>query len=187
MHKTMLAALIVAASALTIPAFAQVNLGGATQVGAGVNAGAAVPNAMHTVDQTGAQTMQTLHRADHKAKRMTHKAVDTTRATAKKSGSADVGVNANSSVSSGADSTNAGADTHAQGGASVDNVAATAFNQASRTGQSIGDQASDAAHSAVQTTGNTAGSVSNTVNQTATGQSVGADAKVNAKVATHGH
>lgn len=184
MHKTMLAALIVATSALSIPAFAQVNLGGAAQVGAGVNAGAVVPpvpNAMHTVNQTGAQATQTLHRADQRAKRMTHKAVDTTRSTVNNAGSADAGVNADSSMSAG--NTNAGANTNAHAG--VD--AGAAASQATQTGQSIGDQASDTAHSAIQTTGNTAGSLGNTVNQTATGQSVDAAAKVNAKAATHGH
>jgi len=165
MHKTMLAAFIVATSALAIPAFAQVNLGGAAHVGAGVNAGAALPNAMHAVDQTGAQTIQTLHRADHKAKRMTHKAVDTTRSTVNNSGSANAEVSANSSMSAGAGNTNAGANTDAHAGASLD----------------------DAGAAANQATDNTAGSVSNTVNRAANGQSVGADAKVNAKVATHGH
>ena len=58
MHKTMLAALIVATSALSIPAFAQVHVGGAGHVGAGVNAGA---SAVFHVQQVGLKTGITWH------------------------------------------------------------------------------------------------------------------------------
>ncbi len=185
MHKTMLAALIVGASTLSIPAFAQVNLGAAAQVGAGVNTGAVVPNTMHSVDQTGAQTTQRLHRADRNAKRMTHRAADHTRSAMDHSGNADASLRTGSSIDAGRSNTHASATTGARVDAHMHPGAAA--NQTGQTGQRMGDQASDAAHSTIQATDRTAGSVGDAVNQTTTGQSVGADAKVDASAAAHGH
>jgi hypothetical protein len=78
MHKTMLAALFASASALGIPAFAQVNLGGTAQAGVGVQ-GDAVPGALHAPDPTGARSAQILHRADHRARHLSHKTMRETR------------------------------------------------------------------------------------------------------------
>lgn len=185
MHKTMLAALIVATSALSIPAFAQVNLGGAAHLGAGVNAGAAVPSAMHTVDQTGAQATQTLRRVDHQTRHMTHKAVDKTRSTVTNNGSANAGVNAGGSAGAGAGDTHADANANVDAGAGIDT--ANTAGKVGAAGQGVGGDVRDAAHSAIQATDRTAGSVGDAIKQTATSQSVGADAKVDAKAATHGH
>lgn len=179
MHKTMLAALIVATSALSIPAFAQVHVGGVGHVGAGVNAGAAVPNAMpsamHTIDQTEAQTTRTLRHTKH----MTHKAVDQTRSTITDNGSADAGMNASGSAGAGAGGTHAGANANLDTGAGIDT--ANTAGKAGEAGQGVGGAVRDAAHSAIQSTDRTAGSVGTAVRQTATEQSVGADAKVDAK------
>jgi len=185
MHKTMLAALVVAASAFTIPAFAQVDLGGSAHVGAGVNAGAAVPSAVHAVDQTGAQATQTLRRADHQAKHITHKAVDKTRSTVTDNDSANAGVNAGGSVGAGTGDTHADANANVDAGAGIDT--ANTAGKAGAAGQGVGGEVRDAAHSAIQATDRTAGSVGDAVKQTATGQSVGANAKVDAKATTHGH
>jgi hypothetical protein len=177
MHKTMLAALIVATSALSIPAFAQVHVGGAGHVGAGVNAGAALPNAtpsaMHAVDQTDAQTTQTLRHTKH----MTHKAVDQTRSTITGNGSANAGMNASGSAGASAGDTHANANVDTGAGIDTANTA----GKAGEAGQGVGGAVRDTAHSAIQSTDRTAGSVGTAVKQTATEQSVGADAKVDAK------
>lgn len=191
MHKTMLAALIVATSALSIPAFAQVHVGGVGHVGAGVNAGAAMPgampNAMHAVDQTESQTTQTLRRTDHRTKHMTHKAVSQTRSTLTDSDSVHAGMNASGSAGAGAGDTHAGAHANVDTGAGI-NTADT-VGKAGEAGQGAGGAVRDTAHSAIQSADRTAGSVGTAVKQTATEQSVGADAKVDAKAkaSTQGH
>jgi hypothetical protein len=178
MHKTMLAALIVATSALSIPAFAQVHVGGvvggAGHVGAGVNAGTAMPSAMHTADQTIDQANQTMRRADRQTKHMTHKAVDQTRSAITDNGSTNAGMNASGSAGASTGDTHAGANVDT--GAGIDTA-----NTAGKAGQGVGGAVRDTAHSAIQATDRTAGSVGAAVKQTATEQSVGADAKVDAK------
>jgi hypothetical protein len=181
MHKTMLAALIVATSALSIPAFAQVHVGGvvggAGHVGAGVNAGAAMPSAMHTADQTIDQANQTMRRADRQTKHMTHKAVDQTRSAITDNGSANAGTNASGSAGASTGDTHAGANVDTGAGIDTANTA----GKAGEAGQGVGGAVRDTAHSAIQATDRTAGSVGTAVKQTATEQSVGADAKVDAK------
>lgn len=183
MHKTMLAALIVATSALSIPAFAQVHVGGAGNVGAGVNAGAALPSAMpsamHAVDQTDAQATQTLRRTDRRTKHMAHKAVNRTRSTLTSNGSANTGMHASGSAGAGMGNTHAGANANVDAAAGIDT--ANTVGKAGEAGQGVGGAVRDTAHSAIQTTDRTAGSVGTAVKQTATQQSVGADAKVDAK------
>jgi hypothetical protein len=181
MHKTMLAALIVATSALSIPAFAQVHVGGvvggAGHVGAGVNAGTAMPSAMHTADQTIDQANQTMRRADRQTKHMTHKAVDQTRSAITDNGSANAGMNASGSAGASTGDTHAGANVDTGAGIDTANTA----GKAGEAGQGVGGAVRDTAHSAIQATDRTAGSVGTAVKQTATEQSVGADAKVDAK------
>lgn len=183
MHKTMLAALIVATSALSVPALAQVNLGGAAQVGAGAHVGTAAPNAMHTVGQTTAQTEQTLHRTDSHVKHRTRRAVDKTRSTVNDNANTNANANANGTIGAGAGDTHANANVDA--GAGLD-TAATA-GKAGDMGQGVGGDVRDAAHSAIQSTDRSAGSVGNAVQQTATGQSVGAGVKTDASAGAHGH
>jgi hypothetical protein len=171
MHKPLLAALIVGTSALSIPAFAQVHLGGAAQVGAGVNAAAAVPGTIHAADQTGMRANQTLHRADQRARHVTHRAMDKSRP--------NVNANAAGSMNGGM----AGANVDIGAGVNATNAA----GNVGIPGQGVGDDVRGAAHSAIGAADRSAGSVGNSVRQTATGQSVGADAKVNAGAAAHGH
>ncbi len=180
MHKTMLAALIIGTSALSIPAFAQVNLGGAAQVGAGVNAGAVVPNTMHSVDQAGAQTVR---RTDRQTRRLTHKAVDKARSSG--NGNAHADVHAGGAMNAGMGNTHAGANANVDTGAGIDT--ANTAGKAGTAGQGVGGEVRDTAHSAIQSSDRSARSVGNAVKQTATGQSVGADARVDAKAAAHGH
>lgn len=92
MHKTLLATFVIGASALAIPALAQVNLGGAAQVGAGVNAGAVASNAVHTVDQTGKQTDETLQHTTHRARHVGHQTTGQARSTVGDSGNASANV-----------------------------------------------------------------------------------------------
>ncbi len=182
MHKTLLAALIVGASALSVPAFAQVNLGGDAQVGAGATTGAVVPHAMQPINQTRAQTAQTLHRADRQTKRMTHTTADRTRSAIDHNGHANAGVATGDSIDAGTGNTHTSATTGARVAAGVDAGAA-----ANQTGRRIGHQARDTTHAAMQTTDRAAGSAGDAVNQTSSGQSVDADANVRAKAAAHGH
>ncbi|MFC5436314.1 hypothetical protein ACFPME_07080 [Rhodanobacter umsongensis] len=177
MHKTILATLVIGASTLSIPAFAQVNLGGAAQVGAGVNTGAVVPHTIHSIDHAGAQATQ---RAGHKARHLTHKAVDSTRSTVNGSGRATAG----GSADAGAGHAHAGANANIDTGAGVDT--ANTAGQAGAAGHGVGGEVRDAAHSAIRATDRSAGAVGDAVRQTAAGQSVEADAKVNANAA-HGH
>jgi hypothetical protein len=179
MHKTMLAALIVGASALGIPAFAQVHPGVAAQVGAGANAAAAAPGAMRSADQAGMRAGQTLHRADQRARHVTHRTADRTGSTDNTSAHAD----AAGSMDGGMANTNAGANVDIGAGVNATNAA----GNVGIPGQGVGDDVSDTAHSAIGATDRSAGSVGHAVRQTATGQSVGADAKVDAKAAAHGH
>jgi hypothetical protein len=165
MHKTMLAALIVGASALGIPAFAQVHPGAAAQVGAGANAAAAAPGAMRSADQ--------------RARHVTHRAADRNGSTDDASAHAD----AAGSMNGGMANTNAGANVDIGAGVNATNAA----GNVGIPGQGVGDDVSDTAHSAIGATDRSAGSVGHAVRQTATGQSVGADAKVDAKAAAHGH
>ncbi|HUH30574.1 MAG TPA: hypothetical protein VLZ55_04290 [Rhodanobacter sp.] len=185
MHKTMLAALIVATSALSVPALAQVNLGGAAQVGAGARVSTATPNAMHTVGQTTAQTERTLHRTDSHVKHRTRKAVDKTRSTVNDHANANANANANGTIGAGAGDSHAGANANVDAGAGLD-TAVTA-GKAGDMGQGVGGDVRDAAHSAIQSTDRSAGSVGDAVQQTATGQSVGAGVKTDANAGAHGH
>ena len=85
MRKTLLAALVLSASVLTVPAFAQVAGGVATKADASVNAGAAVQDATKvadgatkTADQAVTKTGEAVHKAGHKAKHAGHKAAKAT-------------------------------------------------------------------------------------------------------------
>lgn len=178
MYKPLLAALIVGTSALSIPAFAQVHLGGAAQVGTGVNAAAAVPGAMHAADQTGTRANQTLHRADQRARHVTRRTVDKGRSSV-----GNANVDAAGSMNGGMANTKAGANVDIGAGVNATNAA----GNVGIPGQGVGGDVRDTAHSAIRATDRSAGSVGNAVRQTATGQSVGADAKVDAAAAAHGH
>lgn len=175
MYKPLLAALIVGTSALSIPAFAQVHLGGAAQVGAGANAAAAVPGAMHAADQTGMRANQTLHRVDQRARHVTHRTIGKARPAVD-----NANVDAAASVNGGMANTGAGANVDIGAGVS-------ATNAAGNVGLPGGVDVRDAAHSAMGASDRSAGSVGDAVRQTATGQSVGADARVRAAAAAHGH
>ncbi|HXD36644.1 MAG TPA: hypothetical protein VN624_08295 [Rhodanobacter sp.] len=186
MRKTVLSALIIGASVFTVPAFAQVNLGGAARVGAGVRVGAVAPNAMHAVGQTTAQTKRTLHRADSRTKHRARQVTGETRSTVNDHANANANTNANGAIGAGADPSHASANAKVDtAGAGLD-TAATA-GKAGDMGQGVGGDVRDTAHSAIQSTDRTAGSVGNAVRQTATGQSVGADVKANASANAHGH
>jgi len=178
MYKPLLAALIVGTSALSIPAFAQVHLGGAAQVGAGANAAAAVPGAMHAADQTGMRANQALHRVDQRARHVTHRTMGKGRSTA-----GNANVDAAGSMNGGMANTDAGANVDIGAGVNATNAA----GNVGIPGQGVGGDVRDTAHSAIRATDRSAGSVGNAVRQTATGQSVGADAKVDAAATAHGH
>ena len=178
MHKTLLAALIVGASALSLPALAQVNLGGATRVGAGVKAGADLPGAMHAADRTGMRTTRVLQRVGQRAGHVAQRTVDS-------GGSinADAGANVDGSMSGGLANTTTGTNVDIGAGVNATNAA----GNVGIPGQGVGGDVSDSAHSAILTSHRSAGSVGRAVRQTATGQSVGAGASVDAAATVHGH
>lgn len=184
MRKTLLAALIGASVFAVLPALAQVDLGAASQAGAGVSAGAsgAVNGAP---GQLGAQPGQTLERADRHAHHATRHATEHTRRTLDRHGNADVDTTASGSAGARASDQRAHADVGVRAGARVD--AGAASDQAASSTRGVGDQVSDTAHTAIDSAGRTAGSVGDATRQTATETSVGADAKVRAKADEHGH
>ena len=177
MHKTLLAALIVGASALSLPALAQVNPGGATRVGAGVKAGADLPGAMHAADRTGMRTTRVLQRVGQRAGHVAQRTMDSG------GSNADAGANVDGSMSGGLANTTTGTNVDIGAGVNATNAA----GNVSIPGQGVGGDVSDSAHSAILTSHRSAGSVGRAVRQTATGQSVGAGASVDAAATVHGH
>ncbi|MBP1475304.1 hypothetical protein J7I44_13400 [Frateuria sp. MAH-13] len=180
MRKTLLAAVMGAGVFAILPALAQVSLGGAGRVGAGVTAGAngALTGAP---GRLGTQAGQTMQRADRHARHVT----DQTRRTLDRHDRVEVDTTARGSagVRAGDQHTAANAGIHA--GAAVDTGAATA--RARGTARGVGGPVSDRAHAAVDSTQRTAGSVGEAARRTATGTSTGADAKVSGRADTHGH
>ncbi len=187
MHKTMLAALIVGASALSVPAFAQVKIGAAGQAGAHVNAGAVAQDSMRTANQVGARatdtTRDTTRMVDRKARHTTHKVVDKTQSTVNDNGKVDASVNADGSTRADAAGANGEANAHVNAGAGLD-TAATA-GKAGEAGNGVGGEVRQAAHSAIQSTDRTAGSVGDAVNGTSASGAVKAETKASGDVRGH--
>lgn len=187
MRKIVLSALVLGASVLTASAFAQVNLGGAAQVGADVHAGAAIPDAMHAAGQTTAQTEQTLHRAGSHMKHKAHKVADKTASTANDNTDTNANANANGAIGAGAGDSHASANANVDAGEGID-TAATA-GKAGDMGRGVGGDVRDAAHSAIQSTDRAAGSVGDAVKGLNASGNAGASGKAsgNANANAHGH
>ena len=182
MRKTLLAALIGASVFAVLPALAQVDLGGAGKVGAGVTAGAG--GALNGAPgRLGPPAGQTLQRADRHARHAAGRATEPSRQRLDRHGKADVDASGSTAVRAGDRRARADADLRA--GARVDAGAAT--DQAKGSARGVGNQVSDAAHTAIDSAGRTAGSVGDATRRTATESSVGADAKVRARADEHGH
>jgi hypothetical protein len=180
MRKSMLSALVLGTSVLAMPAFAQVSLGGAAQVGAGVHAGSAVPGAVHDVaGQATAQTERTLHRVGSHAKHKAHKVAGKSASTANDAADA----NASGTAGAGAGDSHANANARVDAGEGLD-TAATA-GKAGDMGHGVGGEVRDAAHSAIQSTDRAAGSVGDAVKGLNAGASGNASGNVNANA--HGH
>ena len=162
MHKTMLAAFITAAAVLSVPAFAQVHLGGAVggagQIGAGVPAGGTLPSAMHTIDQVGSHTGNTMSRVDQQTRHRTRKTINKARSAAIDNGQANASLDAHASAHASAASANGGANASADKSAGLDTAAL-----AGQAGRGVGGEVRDAAHSAIQSSDRTAGSVGDAV------------------------
>lgn len=184
MHKTLLAAVIGAGVFAALPALAQVSLGGAGQVGAGVTAGAngALTGAPARL---GTQAGQTLQRADRHARHATRRATEQTRHALDRHDRAEVDTTARGSAGVHAGDQRADANAGVRAGAAVD--AGAAADRTQNAARGVGEQVSDSAHAAIGSTQRTAGSVGDAASRTATGTSVGADAKVRAKTDAHGH
>ena len=184
MRKTLLAALIGASVFAVLPALAQVSLGGAGHVGAGVTAGANGAVGA-TAGQVGTRAGDALQRADRQTRHAADRTMERSHRTLDRHGRADADLGAQGSAAAATGDHRADANAGVRAGASVD--AGAAADHASDTARGIGGQVSDSAHTAIDSTSRTAGSVGDAVRQTATGTSVGADAKVRAKADGHGH
>jgi hypothetical protein len=184
MRKTLLAALIGASVFAVLPALAQVRLGGAGHVGAGVTAGANGAVGA-TAGQLGTRAGDTLQRADRQTRHAADRAMERSHSTLDRHARADADIDAQGSAAAGTGAHHAHANVGVRAGSGVHAGAAT--DHADGAARGIGDQVSDSAHTAIDSTGRTAGSVGDTVRRTATEGSVGADAKVRAKADGHGH
>ncbi|MDE2307394.1 MAG: hypothetical protein KGJ97_03765 [Xanthomonadaceae bacterium] len=161
MHKTMFAAFITAAAALSVPAFAQVHLGGAIggagQIGAGVPAGGTLPNAVHAVDQVGSRADDAMSRIDQQARRTTRKTIRKARSAATGDSQANASLDAHASAHAHA----AGANASAGKSGGLDTAALA--GKAGEKGRGVGGEVRNAAHSAIQSSDRTAGSVGDAV------------------------
>jgi hypothetical protein len=186
MRKTLLAAFI-GASVVALPAFAQVSLGGAGRVGAGVTAspGSTLNGAMRAPGQVGMQAGQDLRRTDRQLRHSTRQASERTRSTLDRHGRADLDTRVNGAADADAHGNRLHANAGVEANAGVDAGAAAA--RAGSTGRGVGGQVRDSAHTAIDSADRSAGSVGDAVRQTATGSSVGADANVRARADEHGH
>lgn len=178
MRKTLLA-LIVGASVFAVPAFAQVNLGGAAQVGAhagaGMPIGTPVQNTMGMAGQMGSRAGDNARGMGQHARHATRNTVNRTASAARRTTDADA--NANASAQAGDSNAHAGA------GLSTGSAAGAAGD----AGQGVGGDVRDASHSAIQSTDRSAGSVGDAAKNAADKKAVGADADVKAKGGMYGH
>ncbi|HET6805950.1 MAG TPA: hypothetical protein VFH59_10975 [Frateuria sp.] len=184
MRKTLLAAVIGAGVFAVLPALAQVSLGGAGRVGAGLTGGASGALGA-TPGQLAVRPGQTLQRADRHVRHTTRHATAQTHRTLDRHGQADVDTAARGSAGIRAGDHRADADAGVRTGASVD--AGAAADRTAATARGVGDQVSDRVHTAAGSAERTAGSVGDAARRTATGNSVGADARVRAQADEHGH
>jgi len=179
MRKTMLAVLV-ASAVLAAPAFAQVSLGGAGRVGAGVGAGLPpMPSAGQLGNQTGRQLDQTdrrLHRSVRSADQHSH-------ATLRNHGKADADLHAQGHAAAGAGDhhAQANADTHAAVGVDAE----AAADRAAATSRGAGRQANDTAHSTLARGEHEAHAAGAQAEQAAD-QPVGVDAHAGATAHSHG-
>src|SRR5690349_14440833 len=97
MHKTLLAVLIGSSVFAVLPALAQVDLGGAGRIGAGVTAGAGRA-VSRTPAQLGTHADQSLQRADRHARHGARHATEQTRRTLDRHGRADIDAAASGSA-----------------------------------------------------------------------------------------
>lgn len=185
MRKTLFAVYIAGACMLTAPAFAQVNLGGAAQVGAGVSAGVAVPPVAQTLDQAGARTGQTLHRTARHATDLTRKTADRGRAAVDAHGNTAAQVRTAGTLDAGAAGRRTSTNARVDSDASVD--AGAAGRRASETGHAVSHRARRNARSAARSGEHAARRSGKMVSHATSGPSVEADARVNADVDAHGH
>lgn len=180
MRKTMLA-LVIGATVLGAPAFAQVNLGGAVQAGAHAGGSLPVGGAMHdtmrTTDQLGRRAGDSAREIGQRARHTTHRTADQATSVVRRHGDVDTDVNADASAHAGMAGTDGGA--HAGAGTGGVNAGggldtAGTAGRAGEAGRALGGQVRDSAHSAIQSTDRTAGSVGDAVKSTATSGTHGA-------------
>lgn len=181
MRKILLASLVASASALSVPAFAQLNLGGAAQVEGGAQVSAPVRGTLQTVDRVGM-------RADHAARQ----GVDHARRTSQRASAATDGVHANADVHAHAN-TSPRAETAGSAVRTNADVDARAELNPSATTHRAGDAAREVSGRARNATRSTLRSIDHTAGRTGTAARDAAsakpslDAEAEGSVATHGH
>lgn len=189
MRKTLLVALITTATAFSLPAFAQVNLGGAAgaagQVGAGAPAGDALPGAMQNAGHMGNRAGTTLNHAGQKTRHTTHHSMHRAQSATRQNAHANL--DANASAQANAAGTHGGADASMHKRAGLSTAGMT--GKAGQMGRGVGGQVRGDAHSAIQSSNHTAGSVGKSVKAVkATGNAQGhAHTRSDTDVSTYGH
>jgi hypothetical protein len=188
MRKTLLAS-IVCASVFAVPAFAQVNLGGAAQVGthagAGLPLGAPVHDSMDMANPMGTRAGSSVRGLNQHARHATDRTLHRTATTTHRETDAVTGSSARTDASA---STRAGdSSAHADVGLNT----ADAAGAAGDAGRGVDGHVRDATHSAIQSSNRTAGSVGDAARSAAdnarSSDPVGADADVKAKGSVRGH
>ncbi|MEY2150120.1 MULTISPECIES: hypothetical protein [Rhodanobacter] len=151
MRKTVIATIVATSFALSIPAFAQVAVGGGGRLGVGVQTGGLTHSAMQTAGHAGMQADQTLQHTAHRARHATHRAENA----AHSRSHARVDTRTNASIHAGAAGANT--DTSASMGAGLDTSAAA--GKAGAAGRSAAGQVRDTTHQALQSGEHTAGAI----------------------------
>lgn len=171
MRKTVIATIVATSFALSIPAFAQVAVGGSGRLGVGVHTGGLTHSAMQATEHTGMQADQTLQHTTRHVRHAGHRAENAVDSR----NHARMNAHTNASIHAGAAGTNA--HTSANMGAGLDTSAAA--GKAGEAGRGVGGQVRDTTHQVLQSGEHTAGAVGDAVK--------GIHASGSASAQVHGH
>lgn len=179
MRKTLIATILAATCALSIPAFAQVAVGGAGRIGAGVQAGGLTHGAVQAADHAGMQADRTLRHTARHARHAAHKA----KGAVQSNGHAQAGADLGASTHAGAGGMNGGASVDAHANTGLDTSAAA--GKAGEAGRGVGSEVRDTTHDVLQSGGHAAGAVGDAVKGINASGSASAGGQAGAE--THGH
>ena len=124
MRKTLLAAVITAATVLAVPAFAQLNLGGAAGATGRVGAGPGATLPTHTVKQLDARAVDQSTRVRQQTERTSRRTLKNRRALTRRDARANAHLDANASANASAAGMHRGADASVNSSVGLDTAAA---------------------------------------------------------------